>query len=122
MAKQALKLGTKVKYLDENGKDAVGRIHAVSTVETPGGIALASSYQIDTGEDERVDEFVHDERDLEIGRQIDAINREAGETLEPGVAFAEVMKNGDLPKSKKIVTTQRHPVLVSVPADMVEAI
>lgn len=107
---------TKVKYKTEDGKDARGIVHTVSTHETPGGLVTAASYQIDTGRDVSVQEFVRNKRDEEINRQLNALLAK-GATIEE--AHTKVLKRGDLPKDETYTVKVRQPELVTVPAEFV---
>lgn len=112
-----LNLGTKVEYVDEHNRIKVGVIHAVSATESADGVVTARSYQIDTGNDERVDEFAHDLRDDEAAKQINAL---LDKGVDPAEALERVIeKQDELPESKVVVDKVRHPVLVTVPASSV---
>ncbi len=115
---QTIPLGKEVTYRTADGKDATGTVHGVSTSETADGEQFVLGYQIDTGRDDRVDEFPVDKRGQ-------AINEQATELVEKeGISYQEALakvveRDKNLPDEGITVEKVRHPELVIVPASLV---
>lgn len=114
-----LKPGTKVTYLDEAGKKGRGVVHAVNKHEDAEGNVRGLTYSIDTGKDERVDLFKRNPRGEAIGKIVEQYQAEGMATLD---ALNKAVKAPGLPEDKVVTEKLRHPVLVMIPAEFVEAV
>ena len=109
--------GAKVKYRDANGELQKGVVHGVRKYEDAKGKVTKVTYLVDTGDDERVDEFKQDVRDIEYAKRVDAL---VAKGMDHKEASQKVEKEGGLPKSKVVTETVRQPLTVEVDANDIE--
>ncbi len=115
--------GDKVKYLHPtSGKWKSGVVHGVRSAETDKGEVLLS-YLIDTGNDERVDEFSHDLRSDEVTKRAHAIVADKKNPIDNFIdAVEEVSAHEDLPDSEVVTEKVRQPEQVDVLPANVKAV
>lgn len=116
---QALEPGTKVEYM-AGGEWKLGVVHGYRQYETEAGIVKGVTYLIDTGEDERVDEYPFDHREREISRQMNDHMKKHNSTVPE--AFQAVTKKNDLPESKLDVERVRQPKQLEVSQQFVKPV
>lgn len=113
-----LKLGAKVNYLTEAGKKATGVVHAVNKHEDADGNVRGLTYAIDTGKNVRVDVRERNARNEAVTSLVEQYQAKGMATLD---ALKKAVKQPDLPADETVTEKLRHPVLVTIPAEFVEA-
>lgn len=117
-----LQIGAKVSYrdFDKAGKEKwkAGIIHGLTKVDTKSGPKVLA-YVVDTGKDDRVDEYNYDVRGAEINKRVNAaLDKKGLEGDERLLALPKTVEDvaaqKDLPKSKIVNETVRQPELVYV--------
>ncbi len=116
---EELNIGQKVKYHLDDKKWRTGSVHAVRKVDTSSGRQAVIAYLVDTGKDERVDEYSVNKRDVEISKRSAKLHRKylAGSKPNPEKFFEEVeaiSQQDDLPESKVEHHKVRQPEQVEV--------
>lgn len=122
-------IGDKVKYKTDKGGWKVGTVFAIRHYDfkkeyfTNDGVKLSSiSYLIDTGNDVRVDEVVHDPRVEKINELItkEVEKTKARDPKKIGEIVHAVHTRTDLPESKITIEKIRQPEQVEVTPDHIK--
>lgn len=122
----AISIGTKVEYR-RGDKWLTGVVHGIKKAEAVKGPEIILGYLVDTGKDERVDEYKYNPRDMEIGNRIQVAFGEQGITAmdNPDEALKiidTISKAKDLPKSEIKMAKVRQPQQVEVLPDDIRAV
>lgn len=115
--------GHKIQYrlFDKNGKEhwVPGIVHGVRRYEDAAtNMITRITYLVDTGRDERVDEFPFDHRDREIERRA---NKLVSQGEDPVKAMSIVLNRSDLPESKRDIELVRQPEQIELPAEHIRS-
>jgi hypothetical protein len=113
--------GDKIQFMlpDKDGKPVWfdGVVHGVKQYEK-NGLVEKVAYLIDTGRNERVDEYPFDHRDRELNKQIQAEQKKGADIHQ---AIKKVIDRNDLPPSKLDVEISRQPEQIELTAEFIRS-
>lgn len=114
-----LEAGDKIQYF-QDGKWHKGVIHGVRNYEDAAtNMITRITYLVDTGRNERVDEYPFDHRDREINKRVNAMVSKGKPHIE---ALNAVLKHSDLPDNKPDVERVRQPEQIELPAEHIKPV